>query len=187
MTKLDTLIGARVRQLRTDAGFSQDQLARAAQRAGLTWQKARVTQLEQGKVAAAHLETLLPLAIALGDLLGHPLQLADLIPESEEPVRSALRGTPVTPLLPPLPDPTLAPGWGAVDDRISAELDADPVVVQVAAERLYGTTATVERDRRAGEGANKQRRARQTPLIVAEVAAEIERVAVEEAALDGND
>jgi hypothetical protein len=183
---LDQAVGARVRVLREKAGASRDDLARAAQRAGLKWDAGRIAHLEQGRVSAS-LPNLIGTAAALAEVSGRAIAVSDLMPLDAQvelapgrnmrsaALRAVLSGQPVEP--PPvignITDPRLEPGWGKVDDRLVKELDTLPELIRIATRELYNRTATQERDARAGEGATAQRRGRVTRVILDEVAAQV--------------
>jgi transcriptional regulator with XRE-family HTH domain len=189
------LVGLRVRELRTAAGVTQDQLARACRRYGIEeYSGSRIGQIESGAVAPTA-TAMVALALGLGEVLGRQLTLADLIPDVDnvqagrgltytgEELREFLRGAPVGP--PPAPrfistvsDPTLAPGWGSTDDLAVANWGVPPQLVRSVAESLWGAgeTLTRERDRRAGVGATPQKRGRITRDVIAEAKAEFDRL-----------
>ncbi len=184
---LDQAVGARVRFLRANAGASRDDLARAAQRAGLKWDAGRIAHLEQGRVSAS-LPNLIGIAAALAEVSGRAIAMSDLMPldawvelapgrnMSSAVLRAVLSGQPVgPPVIEPTTDPRLEPGWGKVDDRLVKELDTPPDLIRKATRELYNRTATRERDSRAGEGATAQRRGRVTRVILDEVAAQVAR------------
>lgn len=165
--------GSRLREMRTAAGVSQDGLARAVTRTGLvTWTRARVGQVESGG-GAPDLASMCAVALALHELTGQPVRLADLLPES--PLRQALLGRLVERTAPAggvTPDPRNVPGWGQVEDRVVAQLGAgSEAVVAAAARKLYGRMGSDERDARAGEGASPQKRGREARAVITELAA----------------
>ncbi|WP_435594687.1 hypothetical protein [Tsukamurella tyrosinosolvens] len=174
-----------MRVLREAAEASRDDVARAVQRAGLSWDAGRVAHLEQGRVAPT-IPTLIGVAQALAEVSGRGIMFAELFPAEgivtlgdgrtidAEALRALLSGAPAqAPVIGSIADPRLQPGWGKADDRLVAELDALPEEVRAATRELYGRTATEERDARAGEGATAQKRGRVTRHLVAEVAAYI--------------
>jgi len=188
--------GARVRELREAAGATQDELARAVSRAGLSWSRARLGQVEAGE-GIPDLAAMVAVAVALTELSGKSIRLADLLPESGvsrevELLRDALSGAPVrrpTPVIGNVPDPRLSPGWGQVEDRVSADLGlGSEAIVLAAALRLYGRTGSEERDARAGGGATPQKRGRVARSIITELAeaaaAELAESAAHDAALE---
>ena len=189
--------GGRVRELREAAGATQDELARAISRAGLTWSRARLGQVEAGE-GAADLAAMVAVAAALTELSGQAVRLVDLLPEtgvSEEItlLRDALAGKPVRqpgPVIGNLPDPRLSPGWGQVEDNVARQLGlGSEAIVLAAAHQLYGgRTGSEERDARAGDGASPQKRGRVSRGIIAELAqaaaAELAESAAHDAALE---
>jgi transcriptional regulator with XRE-family HTH domain len=72
------VIGAGARALRLDAGVTLEQMARAAQLYGLPWTSGRVGDFEAGRTAPS-LPTLVAAAAALGDVIGRPVSLAELV------------------------------------------------------------------------------------------------------------
>lgn len=165
--------------MRLAAGVSQDDLARAVTRTGLvTWTRARVGQVEAGG-GAPDLAAMCAVALALRELTGAPVRLADLLPES--PLRQALLGRPVARTAPAdgaTSNPRHVPGWGAVEDRVVAQLGAgSEATVAAAARKLYGRMGSEERDARAGAGASPQKRGREARGVIAELTAAVQDVA----------
>src|SRR5271169_877225 len=72
------VIGAGARALRLDAGVTLEQMARTAQRYGLPWTSGRVGDFESGRTAPS-LPTLVAATAALGDVIGRPVSLAELV------------------------------------------------------------------------------------------------------------
>lgn len=70
------VIGTNAKRLRGD--LSGDRLASAARRRGLNWGTGRVADLEAGRVSPT-MPMLISLALALGDIRGAPIKLADLV------------------------------------------------------------------------------------------------------------
>lgn len=191
--------GGRVRELRESAGATQDELARAISRAGLTWSRARLGQVEAGE-GNPDLTAMVAVAAALTELVGQPVRLADLLPDSGVSqelalLRDALSGAPVrrpTPVIGNVPDPRLAPGWGQVEDHVARQLGlGSEAIVLAAAQQLYGgRSGSEERDHRAGDGATPQKRGRISRGIIAELAeaaaAELAESAAHDAALEAD-
>ncbi|BDD84444.1 hypothetical protein TPB0596_42070 [Tsukamurella pulmonis] len=184
------MIGARIRALREESGATQDQLARALARHGVVWTRARVGQVERGD-ANLDLTTAFAVTLALSELIARDVRLAELLPVDDESddvcrLRDALRGEPVRgPVIARLWDPRLSPGWGPVEDRVLEEVGVEfGAVVLNVAKRLYGRTATEERDRRAGADANPQRRGAMGRSIVKELVAATQREIDESAGQD---
>ena len=71
-------VGAIVSQVRREHGLTLDQIATAARTFGASWSASSVRNIERGQ-ASLTLPTLLLLALALGDLLGRPLTLSNLL------------------------------------------------------------------------------------------------------------
>jgi transcriptional regulator with XRE-family HTH domain len=72
------VIGEGARALRLDAGVTLEQMARAARIYGLSWTSGRVGDFESGNVAAS-VPTLVAAAAALGEAIGRPVSLAELV------------------------------------------------------------------------------------------------------------
>jgi transcriptional regulator with XRE-family HTH domain len=72
------VIGEGARALRLDAGVTLEQMARSAQRYGLPWTSGRVGDFESGRTAPS-LPTLVAAAAALGEAIGRPVSLAELV------------------------------------------------------------------------------------------------------------
>jgi transcriptional regulator with XRE-family HTH domain len=77
-TTVAKVIGANARKLRLDAGVTLDQFALAARSYGLPWSTGRVGDFESGRVLP-NLETLYAVAAALGQAIGQPVTLAELL------------------------------------------------------------------------------------------------------------
>jgi transcriptional regulator with XRE-family HTH domain len=184
-------VGQRVRELRLEAGVTQDQLARACRRYGVDqYSTSRIGQIESGAIAPT-VTALVALAMGLGDVLRRGLTLSELLPETGsiqashglyfgvDELREYLRGAPVIPKIGTVSDPTLAPGWGSTDDLAVESWEVPPVVVRIVAESLLGVgaTLTAERDRRAGPHSTPQKRGRVTRDVIAEAEIELDRLA----------
>ena len=72
------VIGESAKVLRRDAQVTLEQMARVAQRYGLPWTSGRVGDFESGRTAPS-LPTLIAAAAALGDVIGRPVSLAELV------------------------------------------------------------------------------------------------------------
>jgi transcriptional regulator with XRE-family HTH domain len=72
------VIGAGARALRLDADVTLEQMARAARIYGLPWTSGRVGDFESGRTAPS-LPTLIAAAAALGEAIGRPVSLAELV------------------------------------------------------------------------------------------------------------
>lgn len=69
--------GGEARKLRQGAGKSLEDVARAVRSYGLPWSTGRVGDFESGR-AGPDIRTLLVVAAALGNVIGSPVELADL-------------------------------------------------------------------------------------------------------------
>jgi transcriptional regulator with XRE-family HTH domain len=72
------VIGAGARALRLDADVTLEQMARAARIYGLLWTSGRVGDFESGRTAPS-LPTLIAATAALGEAIGRPVSLAELV------------------------------------------------------------------------------------------------------------
>lgn len=198
---LDLAIGGRVREIREAAGASREELARAAQRVGRNWGADRIAHMEAARASTSTIPTLVGLSAALAEVSGGPVTVRDLLPANgvieladgwtiaAAALRAALSGQSVVvpPRIGTVTDPRLEPGWGAVDDRLVADLGTAPEVVRVATRELYGRSATQERDARAGDGATPQKRGRVTRGILTEVVKQVRHNVAADAAMDADD
>lgn len=85
MTQTPTVpaaVAAFVSRIRREYGLTLDQVAGAARSNGASWSASSVSNIERGQ-ASLTLPTLLYLALALGDLIGRPLTLSDLLGDAE--------------------------------------------------------------------------------------------------------
>jgi transcriptional regulator with XRE-family HTH domain len=203
---LATVIGKNARQLRRDAGLTLDQVSIAARMRGLSWSESRVADFESGRVAP-NLATLIAVVLALADagcvnvtfpeLLrsGEPIQINDSLFLSEEQ-KFNLLGIPRSPLsgealewllaqpiqmTPPTTVTSVTKVSGATEERTSTALGIPSSELADWSAALWKRTFSEERDRRAGEGANAQKRGQVTRQMRKELQAAIE------AATYGND
>ena len=72
------VVGENVRRIRDEAGARQDDVAAAARGVGLSWTRSKITALESGEKALDLAEAVL-LAEAMGEVVGHPVGVADLL------------------------------------------------------------------------------------------------------------
>jgi transcriptional regulator with XRE-family HTH domain len=72
------VIGEGAKAIRLDAGVTLEQMARAARIYGLPWTSGRVGDFEAGRTAPS-LPTLVAATAALGDVIGRPVSLAELV------------------------------------------------------------------------------------------------------------
>ena len=79
LAPLAQVVGQNAKRLRDGAGATLDEVAKAARAYGLgNWGTGRVSDLEHGKVSPT-LSTLIALSLALGDVHGQPIRLAELV------------------------------------------------------------------------------------------------------------
>ncbi len=156
---LDQVIARGVREARLSRGLTQEALARRLREGGFTgWTRGRVAALETRRRAVSAGD-LLSLAIALGvrpaDLVrgGPPAVRLDDGSEVElERLRRSLQNKLATVRR------TLGIGGpvldarGELERRLAARLGVDPLVVAGTAHRLWGRSATAERDARTPAG-----------------------------------
>jgi transcriptional regulator with XRE-family HTH domain len=200
--RLATVIGKNARRLRTNAGLTLDQVSIAAQMRGLNWSESRVADFESGRVAP-NLATLIAFCLALADAGCADATFPELL-RSETPIRIndslLLSNKQVVDLIsrlprwgPGLPPPeaieafdasailtavTKASGTkvsGATEERTRKALGISRMeLADWAASQGWKRTFSEERDRRAGEGANAQKRGQVTRQMRKELQAAIE-------------
>jgi transcriptional regulator with XRE-family HTH domain len=214
------VVGEGAREIRLDAGITLEEIARAAQRYGLPWTSGRVGDFESGRTAPS-LPTLVAAAAALGEAIGRPVSLAELVTGrgqvqindklslEKSALRDALSGDSVRAspirLIPAairkaqeiLNKNTQTARWperlravkpdvrfgvlrdfSESDARMCKNIGVDHVLGAAAMAALWGRTFSTERDHRAGQDANAQRRGQ----ISRQLKAELQQVIK-----DGND
>jgi len=220
------VLGDNCRRIRTGAGVTQDELAKAARRVGLKWTASKVRDFESGR-SAPTFATVLALTAALDNVTKvkieaastptgneiavslnpayHPVRLSDLIGVDGEvtvtedfQVASAQvadycsGGSWSTAAAPSVADPALeldrvwsegakiAADWtesvidwpkvlGLTELRVAAALGITTEQLGAESLRLWDTMFSNERDRRAGPGANRQKRGHVTRQLKAEL------------------
>jgi transcriptional regulator with XRE-family HTH domain len=198
------VIGRNARRLRTGAGLTLDQVSIAARRRGLKWSESRVADFEAGRVAP-NLGTVAAICLALADagcaegpaLLTSdgPIQINTSLTLRGEDVANLLCGRPIEepkPVKsaerhPSNEPPTLEEvigSSGATEERISKSLGISSTYLAMLSASYWNGTFSQERDRRAGEGANAQKRGQVTRQMKAELEAAIAAI---EAATHGDD
>jgi hypothetical protein len=207
-TSVTQVVGVNVRKLRRDARVTLDQLAFIARHYGLKWTSGRVGHLESGRVGTGF-ETLYLVAAALGQAIGRPVSLAELL-ACDEPVRisdaltitpsaltDAVSGTPVKPVAVPgrlSGEGTLSAAMETIEEYVQArfretdrkickDLGMTPECCASAMINLWGRTFTDERDHRAGPDAKAQGIGHISRQLKAELLSAIKT----EEGLDGND
>jgi transcriptional regulator with XRE-family HTH domain len=198
-SRLATVIGKNARRLRTHARLTLDQVSIAAQMRGLNWSESRVADFESGRVAP-NLATLIAVCLALADagcanvtfpgLLRSEsqIQINDSLLLSNEQVANLLIGVPASSIGMELYDWVLAQQWhldmpttvtvtkasGATEERTGKALGISSTELADWSAALWERTFSEERDRRAGEGANAQKRGQVTRQMRAELHAAIQ-------------
>lgn len=185
-TDIRRIIGRNAREIRLAAGAHLEQVSRVAKRHGLSWSTGRVGDLESGRVEAK-VETLLSLALTLGEIRGEPVTLPDLLRcdgavlvngREIADVTEVFRGKPVTESAGQREhdeldsgDPLqLAQASTSIADRRAAKslgVDLDRLVA--AAVELWGHNLSAERDRRADGETNVAARGNITRDLMAEL------------------
>jgi transcriptional regulator with XRE-family HTH domain len=199
--RLAKVIGKNARRLRTDARLTLDQVSIAAQMRGLNWSESRVADFESGRVAP-NLTTLIAVCLALADagcaeatfpeLLRSetPIQINDSLLLSNKQVVNLLSRRPAS-------EPFTDSEWvtaaaqeafdasailtavtkasGATEERTRKALGISRTeLADWAAAQGWTRTFSQERDHRAGEGANAQKRGQVTRQMRKELQAAIE-------------
>jgi hypothetical protein len=186
-TPIAAVLGANCRRIRTDAGATQDELARAARQLGLKWTASKVRDFEVGR-SAPTFATVLALTAALDRVTnGEPVRLADLVgidgqvtvTEDFEPdgdrlgdycsggtwERSSTESD--------IDWTTSVIDWpkvfGLTEERVAAGLGISTETLCDTSLRLWKTTFSAERDRIAGPDANAQRKGQVTRQLKAEL------------------
>jgi transcriptional regulator with XRE-family HTH domain len=198
---LATVIGKNAHQLRTSAGRTLDQVSIAARKHGLNWSESRVADFESGRVAP-NLATLIAVCLALADagcadatlpkLLASesPIQINDSLLLSKQQVVNLLSGIPWSYmdkpeewvnqqllLHMPIHMPTTVTSIeapGATEERTWKALGLSPAELADWSAALWNRSFSQERDRRAGEGANPQKRGQVSRQMRKELQAAIE-------------
>lgn len=150
-------------------------------RNGVRWSRPRVGQVEAG-AGIPDLATLWAVARSLSEMTDTEVRLADLLPadtsdEGTQLLRSALLGEAVRPpRVTNLRDPSLAPGWGPVEESVARRLPGCESLVFPVARRIFdGRTGTQERDRRAGPDSTPQRRGALSRAVIEQLLDAIEQ------------
>jgi transcriptional regulator with XRE-family HTH domain len=199
------IVGANCKRIRSETGITQDQLAQYARLYGLRWNAAKVSDFEAGR-SAPTLATVLvvgmilqrareqanlveqmagdrdkpPLSdVTLADLLdgaGHTLvALTDGLALNTAELAEVARGHPFPSNW--YEDPLLQRS-GLTEQRLAKSLGISHSRLADVSFQLWHSTFSEERDRRAGVGANQQKRGR----VSRELRAELEK-----AIADGTD
>jgi transcriptional regulator with XRE-family HTH domain len=197
--RLAAVIGKNARRLRKDAGLTLDQVSIAAQVRGLHWSESRVADFESGRVAP-NLTTLIAVVLALQDagcagatfpellVSEAPIQVNDSLLMSDKQLVNLIFRWPVT--SPETITAAVKASWehfeasvlptllttpsGATEERTWKALDISETELADWSARLWNRTFPEERDRRAGAGANAQKRGQISRQMRKELQAAIE-------------
>ena len=155
---LGSVIGPRVRQLREDRAMTQVELLSELRRVGVRWPRSRLVPFEQGSVRDISLIEILSLGavlqVGITDLIhGHGLvRLGEGATTDLESVRRYLADKPPRlAIAPPDGQGSPAPGvdpWGmSFEQELAQEFDVPEREIGYSADRVFGRSATAERDR----------------------------------------
>ena len=203
---LAEVVGANCRRIRNEIGITQDELALYARAHGLKWNAAKAWRLRAGR-SEPTLATVLKVGMALGQALAftqsvapaikdrviprdHEVTLAELLDGGNEVITltdnlaittadlaNVARGQPF-PLRLRRHDAEKLQRSGLAEQRLAKALSIDESRLAKLSSHLWRNTFSEERDRRAGIGANRQKKAR----VSRELRSEIEK-----ALADGHD
>jgi len=163
---IEQVIGSELKRLREQAGVRQEVVALVAQRLDLDWGQPTVSAIEAGRRDLSVSElVLLPSILRAAGLSTTALQLRDLIPNTNEPLRLAGATCAMArALLRPRaaaedkgkPPATLAPaagraGTSEADRKAARKLHTEPAAIVTAAQKLWGRGLADERDARIGD------------------------------------
>ena len=194
---LAEVVGANCRRIRNEIGVTQDELALYARTHGLKWNAAKVGDFEAGR-SEPTLATVLKVGMALQQVLAFAhvaasairdrdirridVRLADLLESADELVALTDDLSITTADLANVahgeafPSPIRRHGdelqrSGLAEQRLAKALGISGSRLADVSFRLWGRTVSEERDNRAGAGANRQKKAR----VSRDLRAEIER------------
>ena len=177
------IAGTNAQTLRRAARVSLENFASAMESHGLSWSTGRVGDFESGR-AAPNLTTLLAVTAALSEVVGRPVQLADLFAGDGEVAINERLAVPLSALRAALTgEPvhfagigTLTAGVVAVrgtlresDMRMCKSIGVDLGTGAAAMDKLWGRPFSAERDSRAEPGANAQRKGQISRQLKAEL------------------
>jgi transcriptional regulator with XRE-family HTH domain len=184
--RLAVVLGRRCREIRTEIGARQDDLAAAARVVGLRWTGAKVSDFEAGRWTSSF-ETVLAVSLSLelaASAAGkdRPVTLADLIGDegtielTEEVTMSAsalskvCRGSPWEKSMdePKGVEGVLARS-GLAEDRLAKRLNITRELLAQTSWRLWQRSFSEERDLRSGADANAQLRGQVSRSLQAEI------------------
>lgn len=179
-TPLAVVLGANCKRIRSAAGVTRNGLAKYARGAGLRWTDSKVGDFESGR-SAPTFATVLAVSFALSNATGTDVTLADIVAfdvgDVELNDQLAVHGW-------RLAEVARGKPWGQLDDdeqftslltelhsqierrsgldeqRLAKRLEISANRLGIESLRLWGQSFSDERDRRAGEDANAQKRGR---------------------------
>ncbi|MFI6366044.1 helix-turn-helix domain-containing protein [Nocardia sp. NPDC050630] len=168
-TPIAEVVGGNLKRIRTAHGLTTDQIAVAGRRFGLNWTDSRVSAMERGKVSCT-LATLVALTLTLETVLGEKISLSSLLAHEgfvELNDDYSIEGRTLSLFV--ANEPVEVGFFGAVEvtqqsrkaeERVAKDLNLSIAQLAAEAERLWGHGFTEERDLRAGDHANAQKRGR---------------------------
>ena len=175
------IAGTNAQALRRTARVSLENFASAMESHGLSWSTGRVGDFESGR-AAPNLTTLLAVTAALSEVVGRPVQLADLFAGDGEvainerlavplsAVRAALTGEPVHFAGIGMLKAGMVAVRGTLRDmRMCKSIGVDLGTGAAAMDKLWGRPFSAERDSRAEPDANAQRKGQISRQLKAEL------------------
>ena len=177
------IAGTNAQALRRAARVSLENFASAMESHGLSWSTGRVGDFESGR-AAPNLTTLLAVTAALSEVVGRPVQLADLFAGDGEVAINERLAVPLSALRATLTgEPVDFAGIGMLkagmvavrgtlresDMRMCKSIGVDLAIGAAAMDKLWGRPFSAERDHRAEPGANAQRKGQISRQLKAEL------------------
>lgn len=173
--KLADVVAANARRLRCAGQSTLDDVAQAARGYGTAWDTSKISLLERGKVAPT-VPNLIIAALALSDATGtrvtvedltataDPIAISDTLSVNAEELHRVLRGeASIEPL------PQTGQTTSLAVQRLARRLGMPATLVATESRNLWGCSFDTERNRIAGPGASKQRRAAVTKMLDSEL------------------
>ena len=156
-----------------------DDVAVRARALGLRWNSGRVSDLERGRISPT-IPTLLLLSMALADLTGEPVRVADLVQHEGDVMLTPTTSLPGSQVVGALSGEPARRGdarsshsraalvlsiateqaGGESEQRVAQSLGIAGKQFRELSQELWGRPFAAERDSRAGEGASPQKRGR---------------------------
>jgi transcriptional regulator with XRE-family HTH domain len=183
-TSLTQVIGTNTRTLRLAADVTAEKFAAVVAKYGLPWSSGRVGDLEHGRIASPELATVYALAAALGDVIGRPVALPELLATTEPvTVNDLLTIEPPALLGPVVAVHGGASGKGTLTSPVAPVMEADhracravPIDSATGIDAMinrWGQPLSAERDKRAGSDANAQTKGIITRRLLSELREEL--------------